>query len=110
MRRVVVTGLGFITSIGNSRGEVLASLRELRHGCVRGGMVPGVELPVRVAAPVRGFDVTSPNANAWTWPADYALDRTLVRVRSRRMACMPRARSRRRSRRAGSRRRNCATA
>ena len=79
MRRVVVTGLGFITSIGNSRREVLASLRELRHGCVRGGMVPGVELPVRVAAPVRGFDVASPNANAWTWPADYALDRTLVR-------------------------------
>jgi 3-oxoacyl-(acyl-carrier-protein) synthase len=28
----VITGLGFITSIGNDRASVLRSLRELRHG------------------------------------------------------------------------------
>ena len=32
MRRVVVTGLGFITSIGNSRAEVLKSLQEVKTG------------------------------------------------------------------------------
>ena len=80
MRRVVVTGLGFITSIGHSRAEVLASLRDLRHGCARCDVVPGTELPVRVAAPVRGFDVSSPNSNAWTWPAGCELDRQLVRA------------------------------
>ena len=32
MRRVVVTGFGIISSIGNNRGEVLASLREGRSG------------------------------------------------------------------------------
>ena len=80
MRRVVVTGLGFITSIGHSRAEVLASLRELRHGCARCDVVPGTELPVKVAAPVRGFDVSSANSNAWTWPAACNLDRQLVRA------------------------------
>jgi 3-oxoacyl-[acyl-carrier-protein] synthase-1 len=32
MRRVVVTGLGIVSSIGNSANEVLASLREARSG------------------------------------------------------------------------------
>ena len=32
MRRVVVTGMGIVSSIGNSTQEVLASLREARSG------------------------------------------------------------------------------
>ncbi len=35
MRRVVVTGMGIVSSIGNNTGEVLASLREARSGIVR---------------------------------------------------------------------------
>lgn len=35
MRRVVVTGLGIVSSIGNNVQEVLASLREARSGVVR---------------------------------------------------------------------------
>jgi 3-oxoacyl-[acyl-carrier-protein] synthase I len=35
MRRVVVTGMGIISSIGNSTQEVLASLREAKSGIVR---------------------------------------------------------------------------
>lgn len=35
MRRVVVTGLGIVSSIGNNTQEVLASLREARSGIVR---------------------------------------------------------------------------
>ena len=34
MRRVVVTGLGIVSSIGNNTNEVLASLREARSGTV----------------------------------------------------------------------------
>jgi len=34
MRRVVVTGLGIVSSIGNTASEVLASLREARSGVV----------------------------------------------------------------------------
>ena len=32
MRRVVVTGIGIVSSIGNNANEVLASLREARSG------------------------------------------------------------------------------
>ena len=35
MRRVVITGMGIVSSIGNNTGEVLASLREARSGIVR---------------------------------------------------------------------------
>ncbi len=35
MRRVVVTGMGIVSSIGNSTSEVLTSLREARSGIVR---------------------------------------------------------------------------
>lgn len=35
MRRVVVTGMGIVSSIGNNKQEVLASLREAKSGIVR---------------------------------------------------------------------------
>jgi 3-oxoacyl-[acyl-carrier-protein] synthase-1 len=35
MRRVVVTGMGIVSSIGNNSQEVLASLREAKSGIVR---------------------------------------------------------------------------
>ena len=34
MRRVVVTGLGIVSSIGNNAAEVIASLREAKSGIV----------------------------------------------------------------------------
>src|SRR5207344_3572994 len=37
MRRVVVTGMGIVSSIGNSAQEVLASLREAKSGIVKAG-------------------------------------------------------------------------
>src|SRR5882672_6288912 len=37
MRRVVVTGMGVVSSIGNNTQEVLASLREAKSGIVRAG-------------------------------------------------------------------------
>ena len=35
MRRVVVTGMGIVSSIGNNTQEVMASLYEARSGIVR---------------------------------------------------------------------------
>src|SRR5579863_5826974 len=37
MRRVVVTGMGVVSSIGNNTQEVMASLREAKSGIVRAG-------------------------------------------------------------------------
>ena len=41
MRRVVVTGMGVVSSIGNTTQEVLASLREAKPGIVQGVMQGG---------------------------------------------------------------------
>ena len=39
MRRVVVTGMGIVSSIGNNTQEVLASLREAKSGIVAAGQI-----------------------------------------------------------------------
>ena len=44
--RPVISGLGFITSIGNDRAAVSASLRALRHGIAPFEFLPGCDLPV----------------------------------------------------------------
>ena len=40
MRRVVVTGMGIVSSIGNTTQEVVASLREAKSGIVHSEMFP----------------------------------------------------------------------
>lgn len=76
---MVVSGLGFITSIGNSRSEVLTSLCQSRHGFASCDLAESKELPVKVIGPVREFDVSSTNSNAWVWPQEYDFDRQFVR-------------------------------
>ena len=46
MRRVVVTGMGIVSSIGNNTQEVLASLREAKSGVVRADKYARARLPL----------------------------------------------------------------
>ncbi len=46
MRRVVVTGMGIVSSIGNNTQEVLASLREAKSGIVRAEKYAELGLPL----------------------------------------------------------------
>ena len=46
MKRVVVTGMGIVSSIGNSAQEVLASLREAKSGIVQGRQICRARLPL----------------------------------------------------------------
>jgi 3-oxoacyl-(acyl-carrier-protein) synthase len=73
----VITGLGFVTSIGNSRSTVSASLRELKHGIAPWELPAGIDgetnQEVKVAGLLRGFDVGSANPAAWTWPAEFSI-------------------------------------
>lgn len=78
-RAVVVTGLGFISSIGNSSAEVGASLRELRHGLAPYPPFAGDNVPVKLTGPVRGFDTTSFDPEDWAWPKEYSLKREVLR-------------------------------
>jgi 3-oxoacyl-[acyl-carrier-protein] synthase-1 len=79
MPRVFITGLGFITSIGNTAAAVELSLRELRHGLV---IHPGFEadnVPVKVIAPVRDFQTDSDDPEDWVIPAPYSIKREQLR-------------------------------
>lgn len=78
-RRVVISGLGFITSIGHDRATVTQSLRELRHGLAPFDFMPGCDLPVKVAGTLKDFDTRSTHFSEWRWPARYVFPREVLR-------------------------------
>ncbi|MBS0478866.1 MAG: beta-ketoacyl-[acyl-carrier-protein] synthase family protein [Verrucomicrobia bacterium] len=75
----VITGLGFITSIGNDRAAVLRSLRELRHGFEPVRFFDNPNIAVKVAGTVKGFEFPTPSWRDWRWPERFTVDRELVR-------------------------------
>ncbi len=78
-RRPVITGLGFISSIGNDRASVVESLRLGRHGLCTYDFCGNPDLPIKVAAPVRDFDVRSSQWREWSWPEQYEIPRETLR-------------------------------
>lgn len=79
LRRPVVTGLGFVTPIGNDRDGVLESLRAGRHGLSPVQFLGNPQVPVRLAGTVKGFDVKSVSYRDWAWPAQYEITRETLR-------------------------------
>ena len=79
MRRVVVTGLGFVTSIGNSKAEVLNSLKEVRTGIEFFDELNKPGIPVKLAGTVKGFSFTTPRPDEWTVPEGYKITRDQLR-------------------------------
>ena len=79
MPRVFITGVGFITSIGNHAAAVESSLRELRHGMVKYAPFADEKIPVKVAAPVRDFQTDAPDPEDWVIPAPYKIKREQLR-------------------------------
>ena len=77
---VVISGLGFVTSIGHSRAAVSESLRALQHGLAPWVAVPGMDVAVKLAGLLRGFEVSASNPAAWSWPGEFALDASEVRA------------------------------
>ncbi len=73
MRKVVVTGLGFITCIGNDQATVSENLRELRHGIELYPPFQKEGMPVKVAAPVKDFNTESPDPEDWNFPSRYKM-------------------------------------
>ena len=80
MPRVFITGLGFITSIGNDAAAVTQNLRELRHGFEIYGPFQKPEMPCKVIGTVKGFNTDSTDQEDWTFPARYKLKRELLRT------------------------------
>ena len=75
----VITGLGFVTSIGHDRTTVLRHLRELRHGFEPVEFFDNPNLPVKVAGTIKGFAFPTPNWRDWRWPEQFSVDRELIR-------------------------------
>ena len=79
MRKVYITGVGFITSIGNDARSVSESLRELRHGMVMYPPFQRPDVPVKVAAPIKDFQTDTVEAEDWIIPARYSIRREILR-------------------------------
>lgn len=79
MPKVYLTGIGFITSIGNDVATVTRNLRELRHGIEVYEPFQKPEIPVKVAAPVKGFQTDSFDCEDWTYPERYRVKREILR-------------------------------
>ena len=79
-KRVFITGLGFISGIGNDVAGVADSLRGLKHGFshyapISDDPLAGIKL---VSAP-REFDVDSADFEDWTYPDRYRVRREVLR-------------------------------
>lgn len=81
-RRVVVTGLGFITSIGNNREQVLQSLRDCRTGIEYYAPLDRTGVPVRLAGTVKEFTFPDLHSDEWTYPEGYEIRRSQLRSMS----------------------------
>ncbi|MBQ2105234.1 MAG: beta-ketoacyl-[Bacteroidales bacterium] len=55
-RRVVITGVGAVTPLGNTAPELWEGVRNGRCGIDRITNFPQEDLPVKIAAQVKGFD------------------------------------------------------
>ena len=78
-RRVVITGLGLITSIGNNREQVVQSLRETRTGIEYFAPLERPGVPVRLAGTIKGFTFPELHPDEWTYPDGYEITREQLR-------------------------------
>jgi 3-oxoacyl-[acyl-carrier-protein] synthase-1 len=79
MPRVFITGLGFVTSIGNDAGMVVGSLRDMRHGFELYPPFQKPEIACKVIGTIKGFTTDSTDPEDWTWPSAYDIRRETIR-------------------------------
>lgn len=79
MPRVFITGLGFVTSIGNDAATVVDHLRSLRHGLELYPPFQTPDIPCKVVGTIKGFTTDSADPEDWTFPAAYSIKRELLR-------------------------------
>ncbi len=76
---MVISGIGFISPIGNDLETVRDNLRLGRHGLSEIQLWGNPNLPVRLAGLIQDFDLESTSYRDWSWPAIYDIPRTVAR-------------------------------
>lgn len=76
---VVITGLGFITSIGNDIESVSDSLINLKNGIELYAPFADDKIPVKCVGTVKHFDTQSFDPEDWTYPPEYHIRRDVLR-------------------------------
>lgn len=79
MNRIAVTGLGFISSIGNNRLEVTESLRTQRTGIAPHPDFDRPDIPVTLAGTIEGFRFPTENPETWELPPGLEIPRKQLR-------------------------------
>ncbi len=79
MPRVFITGLGFVTSIGNDAQAVSDSLRAMRHGFELYPPFDRPDMACKVIGTIKGFTTDSVDPEDWTWPQRYEIKRETLR-------------------------------
>lgn len=79
---IAVTGLGFISSIGNNEETVKQSLLNLHHGIESYQFTNVEHSPVSVLATVKDFQTDSLDPEDWTYPERYSIPRSILRALS----------------------------
>ncbi len=82
MRRVVVSGLGFISSIGNNKANVLRSLKEGISGIEVFEELNRPRVPVSLAGTVKGFTFEGTRREDWVIPEEFSISREELRSMS----------------------------
>jgi len=79
MRKVYITGIGLITSIGNDVPTVTQNLTALRHGFELYPPFQKPDVPVKVVGTIKDFATDSPDPEDWRYPPRYVIKREVLR-------------------------------
>ena len=79
MRKVYITGIGLVTSIGNDVPTVPQNLRALRHGFELYPPFQKPDVPVKVVGTIKDFVTDSPDPEDWLYPPRYTIKREVLR-------------------------------
>ncbi|MDX6765161.1 MAG: beta-ketoacyl-[acyl-carrier-protein] synthase family protein [Candidatus Methylacidiphilales bacterium] len=85
--RVLITGTGFVTSIGNDRASVTDSLRHARHGIEVFPELPQDVGICGLAGTLKGFSFSGARCEDWTLPPGLVIDRNHLRSMSPHVVC-----------------------
>ena len=79
MRKVYVTGIGLVTSIGNDAATVSQNLRALQHGFELYPPFNRSDISVKVVGTIKDFVTDSPDPEDWLYPPRYSIKREVLR-------------------------------